>query len=310
MAWPDGGTNEVTKTIGATGRNHSTIAAWEADTNYNCVTGWGAGDYSSPCSPVGDCYDDADFNEEVFISGATTDSTHYRRLTAHVGERHNGTSGAGVWLVTVHPRDKYVVAEWLIIEERVTCSSQPNDARFVLRFCVYETSDAYDIAIHEDSAGTGVENYMENCVLILPATGHAVYDSPIIVRNCSALGGNVVFKGCDCTNVISVGGTTNFSGCTGDYNIGSDATAPGENSIDNVDEDDIYTNTGSGTEDLHLKSDATDASGAGDDLSASFTIDIDGQTRVDWDIGADEFISGAPTGIPAHSDYYFRMRGQ
>lgn len=58
-----------------------------------------------------------------------------------------------------------------------------------------------------------------------------------------------------------------------------------------------FVNVTGGSEDLHLASgaDATLKTG-GTDLSGTFTTDIDGETRSDWSIGADEIVS-APGGL-------------
>ena len=45
-------------------------------------------------------------------------------------------------------------------------------------------------------------------------------------------------------------------------------------------------------DDYHLKAAATGVRGEGTDLSAYFTTDVDGETRVAWDIGADEYNPG------------------
>jgi hypothetical protein len=110
-----------------------------------------------------------------------------------------------------------------------------------------------------------------------------------------------------------------FNGIDGTQsnNISSDATAAGTGSLTDVTAYDnspacpgagsdcvIFQSIDSGTEDFHLRTDAdNDALNAGDDLSANFTDDIDGDTRPTganlWDIGADEngeFISATISG--------------
>jgi hypothetical protein len=62
--------------------------------------------------------------------------------------------------------------------------------------------------------------------------------------------------------------------------------------------DDLFVSIAAGSEDLHLETSGNDSTNNGLDLSADFTTDIDGQTRIDpWDLGADEaaFGSGTPT---------------
>ena len=102
-------------------------------------------------------------------------------------------------------------------------------------------------------------------------------------------------------NLVYGGNRTCFSGVfhsDSDYNISSDDTAPGSNSLKNKTLSDInfvhpdYDND----QDLHIQSTSC-ARNAGINLSSdpglSFTDDIDGDTRGEtWDIGADEYVEG------------------
>jgi len=309
VAWPDGGINEVVKSIGsgvAPERDHSTIAAWEAATDGNCTTGW-SGDYADPCSPVGDCYDDDDFSESGTLFGATTDSTHYRRLTVHAGQRHAGKEGAGAtiacdtsygWIL----QDQHLVWEWFILTgvgDSYGPYYCPENSRHMVRNMVGATTGNNTFLAAGPGAGT--EFHIRNCNIYGMAQYGIFGDSVVHAQNCSVFGvWNYLVCRSVCTNVIAVkdgAGTAIFYICTGDYNISSDTSAPGDHSIHNITPADLFESIVDGSEDLHLKSDATAASNAGDDLSASFTIDIDGETRVDWDIGADEY--GAPTFNPS-----------
>jgi len=294
MAWPDGGDNPTVNSVGATARDYETITAWEAATDVDVTA---AGTNSSP---VGDCYDDADFSENVLISSdpAYSDSAHYRTLTVHTGERHGGKEGAGATIISSssnYPqisRETFCVLEWLILAGTHGVNgisyTGPKNCRHMFRNLMVINSGAS--GLYALSLGSGGEVHAWNCVVHGP-TNYCIYNINYVV-NCSVLGGWSGVAGSECYNIISIGASTDcFSSCTGDYNISGDATAPddgaGKSHI-NIDKDDIYTNTGAGTEDLHLKSDVTAAHGAGSDCSVSFTIDIDGETRVLWDIGADE----------------------
>ena len=80
-----------------------------------------------------------------------------------------------------------------------------------------------------------------------------------------------------------------------DYNLSTDTTAPGSNSVTSATLADIYESA-TGTINLHLKS-GSPAIDAGTDLGTSPTgvnIDIDGRNRDSegdtWDIGADEYV--------------------
>ena len=91
-------------------------------------------------------------------------------------------------------------------------------------------------------------------------------------------------------------GESGFAGSTHDYNLSTDSTATGTNSVTGEAYGDLFVSDTGGTEDLHLKAGA-DAIGAGVDLGTSPTgvnIDIDGRDRDaegdTWDIGADQYV--------------------
>ncbi|MBW2623131.1 MAG: hypothetical protein JRD68_09520, partial [Deltaproteobacteria bacterium] len=109
-------------------------------------------------------------------------------------------------------------------------------------------------------------------------------------------------------NCLSYNNGTDFGGTShGDsnYNFSKDDSAPGANSIhgDTDGKTPDFVNTGA--DDFHLQS-TSDAIGAGTDLSGTFTDDIDGDTRSAWDIGADEYVGGAPSVKPWY--YYQRNK--
>lgn len=82
---------------------------------------------------------------------------------------------------------------------------------------------------------------------------------------------------------------------TSGNNMSSDTTAPGTTTYKSVTSSNILDNVTGGSEDLHLKA-ANDGTYEGSTETGS--IDIDGETRTDWDIGADEIVGAAPSGNP------------
>jgi hypothetical protein len=80
-----------TFSIGATGRDYSTITLWEADLDDTTV-------YLAWDVAIGECYDDSAFDEDVAISSATSGIASYT-LSVASGERHDGTDGSGARLV-------------------------------------------------------------------------------------------------------------------------------------------------------------------------------------------------------------------
>lgn len=71
------------KKIGSAGagRDYSTITAWEAAKPVNLTTSIAGGEIWQ-----GECYNDSEFNEQVAISGSTTDGTGYAHLTVAAGQ--------------------------------------------------------------------------------------------------------------------------------------------------------------------------------------------------------------------------------
>ncbi|TWU12844.1 hypothetical protein CA54_16700 [Symmachiella macrocystis] len=93
-----------------------------------------------------------------------------------------------------------------------------------------------------------------------------------------------------------------------DYNMDSDGTAPGTNSVTGVTIADQFVSIVDGSEDLHLVSDA-DAVGAGADLLTTppgVQYDIDGYDVDDagdtWDIGADQYVSAGGADVVVEPD--------
>lgn len=81
----------VTKSIGAVGRDYSTIAGWAAQLDEGSI-------YSSGDTAVGECYNDTTFSVagETDITEGGTIGLDTRTLSAAVGERHDGTANSGV----------------------------------------------------------------------------------------------------------------------------------------------------------------------------------------------------------------------
>ena len=101
---------------------------------------------------------------------------------------------------------------------------------------------------------------------------------------------------------VQAGSTSNATNCISN-GCNTDYTAAFDTITDCIDEDGSGTITSTltfadiGTDDFHLNASDSDAIDAGTDLSGTFTVDIDNETRTGtWDIGADEIVAAAAAG--------------
>ena len=82
----------VTKSIGTSSRDYSTITAWEADLDDTNI-------YTSGDDAVGECYNDSVFDEDISLDGGHTVGLTSITLTVAATERHDGTAGSGARIV-------------------------------------------------------------------------------------------------------------------------------------------------------------------------------------------------------------------
>jgi len=172
-----------------------------------------------------------------------------------------------------------------------------SNTRHVMNNLVYNidnsstSKDASGITIASGNWGVYLyNNTVYNVIVDGGATAHgiSVNDTDSFLKN------NISARASD-----DCFGESEFSGSTHDYNLSTDATATGTNSVTGEAYGDLFVNDTAGSEDLHLKA-GTDAIGAGTDLGTSPTnvnIDIDGRDRDSsgdtWDIGADQTASAS-----------------
>ncbi|KPJ58335.1 MAG: hypothetical protein AMJ46_14330 [Latescibacteria bacterium DG_63] len=305
-------------------RAYNDIQAWENGQQGDLVAG--------NRIEVGVAYKDDVFGPTATITidgSENTDATHYMSLTVAPGQRHNGTAGTGVVVdmsgVSPQPeplfdvRDPYFRMEWLEIKNYktlVTTWAQP----IVVRETYAGNNLFSHLIIHDyESMARGAINIYEtatvrNCIFYNGDVGIRTYSNAsltLTLENVTVYGmtddgvfhraGTLIVK-----NTISVGnGGQDFdldeSGAVVDpssgYNMYSTVDGgvdPGSNNQSPpASLEDLFKSLVSGSEDLHLESSGHNALDNGIDLSASFTDDIDGETRPTgantWDIGADEY---------------------
>ncbi len=306
----------VTKSIGTSSRDYSTITAWEADLDDTNI-------YTSGDDAVGECYNDSVFAQadNLLIRGGGAVGLNSVTLTAATTERHDGTAGTGAEITVPSMKRIYMqagfdnsvsikgVVSWLDINgqsygrTRLFLFYTDNDE---LKNCICRgvgdqvgpPRTSYNNIIYTGGAfanggnfGTsGAGNISNNTVYgVNRGITVGIANSNVSIKNNICAGTSVV----------------DFDGSYGDVgygvpqvsnNLSSDATAPGTDSLTGKTAANQFVSTVSGSEDLHLKAGA-DAIGTGEDLGSSpagVQYDIDGYDRDAgdrvWDIGADQAI--------------------
>lgn len=163
----------VTKAIGTTSRDYSTITLWEA------ALGGAAG--GSGNDAVGECYNDSVFDEAVTINDLTPDSI---TLSVASGERHDGTAGTGARIVRTADSIVFeplydadlapLIIEWLEIDQngQSGVAIRPNDDSV--------TGKANQIfrnnIIHGTLSNSGAEAYAVNSKGACTIINNLMYD--------------------------------------------------------------------------------------------------------------------------------------
>lgn len=249
----------VTKTIGTSGRDYSTITAWEADCPSDLVAVnqiW-----------QGVCYNDSAFNEQVTISGPNTNGSCYIWLTVASGHRHLGTkTGASInyggaaktgnLIACIAP---YTVVQWLRI---TNCTNTTDDTVITAVRVAGASSCTIDkVYVHDITSVTGSVHPNRNiygfwdgdgggmtvndCIADNLTVSNTTYGNTCgiriaygtIVNNCmvyncgqgiyATAGTLYLFNNICAGNLQDFGGNTMDSSSSG--NISSDATAPAYN---------------------------------------------------------------------------------
>lgn len=148
----------------------------------------------------------------------------------------------------------------------------------IIRNCAFDNLTAYAINVDMNVS-------IHNCTAY-DTRGFRIRENRTpapIIRNCVSLAPKDTYA---CFSAAS-----GSWGTGSDNNVSSDATAPGTTVAHNKTAyTDYFVDPSNG--DFHLKGSSQSLWGiSGQNLSALFTTDIDGQTRVAWDIGADEYVA-------------------
>ncbi len=305
-------------TINKTGGDYASIQLWEDAKDGDLVT--------AQQIRTAECYDDNGvITTGTSISGSTTSSAYYMKVTAPEGERHNVVSGG----VTIDPTrgpspgfnvdQQYTIIEWM----HITGYGQSGNSRMGIYSIANSDYSIYrNNLIHDEVSG----NNGYGIGTLGAAPGRYIYNNIIYNTGAYGINGSAGFGGQSfgynntvygCTNgmsgrynelvmknnlVYNNGTDFPYTSTSDDYNFSKDDTAAGANSIhgDTDGKAPDFINTGLGTENFTLQS-TSDAIDVGAILSGTFTNDIDNVTRSGtWDIGADEY--SARTSLLLESD--------
>lgn len=309
----------ITKTIGTSSRDYSTIAAWEADLSNASV-------YSNGDDAVGVCYNDSAFNEAVTINGGNSiggsagQNLNSRKLTVHDDSKHDGTAGTGARNVYTGSSNPVLTiginnttVEWLEYD----CSGAGAASRQIVIVLtnVITGINVNNMIIHglgnttSNSMGLGVQNgggasntrYLANNIIydivdsstnnfgLFCTNGSGkseVYNNTIHGTGTGTgdfglyiLNGDVILK--NNISMASGGNDIQKSGSpTEEYNMTSDATATGTGAQASKTTADQFVSLTSGSEDFHIV-EGSDAIDNGVDLgtTGNSNIDINGRDR-------------------------------
>jgi hypothetical protein len=321
----------ITKSIGTSSRDYSTVALWEADLDNGAV--YAAGD-----AAVGECYNDSVFSENPTLNGGSTVGLASVTLQGAAGQRHSGVAATGARIhgniifnsgsTTIAWRLKWLeqkggssigiqfqfggggapVGEvWNCIAWNCNSNSSGGSQIRFQNFC---TGKCINTIVYNMTNSDGAFGTRDAIGIVCSTSGanDEVYNCTVYnVRNLDVSAGQNAYgigittgigavKNCLVVSTSSVAGTAaDYGGGTLTTCLSSDAT--GTAGLTNKTAANQFVSTVSGSEDLHLKAGA-DAIDAGTDLVTTPTgvnIDIDGRDRDAegdvWDVGADEFVA-------------------
>ncbi|MFX1555524.1 MAG: hypothetical protein ACFFBV_16490, partial [Promethearchaeota archaeon] len=281
------------------------------------------------------CYADGDgemTDSPVEILGWTTGPNNYIRIytptsTSEVGEsqRHDGTWGTGFRLrpssgTPIAVYEDYVRIEGIAMQAAASAAcisvsgmSTNNDVRIShclmvgqgtggstrgliandteLNLTVWNTIAYNNYGWQNFYVANCTTAYFYNCTAYNSSGGQGfrtldTNPGTVTVKNCISMANNYDFYP-----------SAEFD-ASSDYNMSSDTTAPGTNSLKSKIAANQFVSLTAGSEDLHLKTGSDAIDKVTTDPPTSFTNDIDGDTRpvgTYWDMGADEYIARSLT---------------
>lgn len=300
---------EVIRTVQPSGGDYTTLTAWEAGEQRDLV----AADEIA----TAECYDFA-LTDDVAINGWTTDATRFIKIYSPTAERHNGTARAvsgsgfsitpsGTVTTPIRVAVPHVYLEGLEIVGAATAvptiiASAGVGELYIDQCIIHDVQTGTGYTVSLSTAGVALR--MRNTIVygscrsadVRNATS-ALLENCTFYRHAAQLGvlGNSTLTVRNCYSGHAGGASedwwTGGSAPTGNNNASSDSSAATDytSTVTSV-ASSVFVSVTSGSEDFHLQTGTNALVGAGADLTASFTVDIDGDTRPSgsaWDIGAD-----------------------
>ena len=327
-------------TIGTANRHYSTPTSWEASSPSDLTdTGniW-----------QGNCYNDSTFTDKPDITGVTVSSSYYRVLSAPSSERHDGTAGTGVKFdpstdgTCITLNEGYGIVEWLevtgvsgygtggIVIQQTGDTARFNiihdfvvgthNARFGIKMGTYETtSTAYCNIIYR------LTSYQVDGISYGHGNARCIVCNNVIYTVCTDtstarginMSGNKDTSDTKIYNNICLDNTTFDFGFQSshvhDYNISSDSSATGSNSITGQSQTEVkFLNVSDGSEDFHIYGNSVAVDAGYNVMSLGeygiIAKDIDNEDRPIggvWDCGVDEV--EALAGVATKYDHYKKL---
>lgn len=301
------GTNENISTYHSAGTgspDYTSLSTWESATDNDLVTG--------TVSEVLECAAGT-HTDTISMVGATTNATYFRIIRANSSSHHGGVRAAGVIFSSTTDGHMFILADdyFSLQDVCLTQSINSSNSRDILQLSsAGDAADVVGCVIYGSSnAGAGhirpitnggtagtkiIDTIIEgNTTGLACITNNQASGTPLLLSNVTISGGTtgvsaVTANLTKCVNVLCTGQTTCFSGTYtssgSSNNASSDATAPGTSSRT------TQTFTFLDTNDYHLSPSDAGAVGYGVDPS-TYDDDIDRETVVTWNIGADGFAS-------------------
>lgn len=314
----------VTKSIGTSGRDYSTLQAWEDALPANLVTDGN--------SQVGECYNDSEFTAAgrlLLISGETTDATHTITLRCGSGQsfrdnvnvqtnalRYNATNGVALRSTasnagyTVEIGAQFVTIDGLQISNpNAAVLFRNTGANWIFKNCIVEgnttAASGYNAAVFEmDSNGVGTNSIIINRlagfdgILASVGAGGMSLVNITCVKPSDLTANNVAFNlgyGGTLKNCAGFGFNTFSAGSlSGNNNCSDKAISFGTGNQASKTYANQFQNTLDATRDFRLKigSDCIDT-GVTDTINIPSSDDIAKTIRPSgtaWDIGAWELV--------------------